>query len=229
MLAALAKPRRIKESHRRRRRGASRVWLPGQYYDAESGLNYNVHRDYEVATGRYIQSDPIGIEGGLNSYLYANGAPSNYVDPSGTQFLVPLPEPRPVAPPLLDAPPNYQQPVRVDPAVECLINIFCAPAAITALATADWVTVHATNQSQSNPLTGKPGSEVTCPNKRGEKGQTRRYGEDGFPDVDTDWDHSHGGLGKPHVHDWGRPPGGGPPTNDDRGAGRPPQPGDPGF
>lgn len=85
MLAALAKPRRIKESHRRRRRGASRVWLPGQYFDAESGLTYNVNRDYEAATGRYIQSDPIGLMGGWNTYVYASSKPMGFVDPSGLQ------------------------------------------------------------------------------------------------------------------------------------------------
>jgi hypothetical protein len=55
MPALLAKPRCIKASHRRRRRGASRVWLPGQYFDAESGLNYNVNRDYEAATRKLPQ------------------------------------------------------------------------------------------------------------------------------------------------------------------------------
>jgi len=83
MLAALAKPRRIKESHRRRRRGASRVWLPGQYYDIESGLAYNVNRDYEAATGRYIQSDPIGLKGGVETYGYSLANPLTFTDSSG--------------------------------------------------------------------------------------------------------------------------------------------------
>jgi len=97
---------------------------------------------------------------------------------------------------------------------------------------AEWIAGGATsaaNESHSNPLTGEPGTEVTCRNKKGEKKQTRRYGEYGFPDTDTDWDHSHGGLGKPHVHDWGRLADGSPPENADRGPGRVPQPGDPGF
>lgn len=83
MPAVLAKPRCIKASHRRRRRGASRVWLPGQYFDAESGLTYNVNRDYEPATGRYIQSDPIGLRGGMSTYTYVLSRPHTLRDVRG--------------------------------------------------------------------------------------------------------------------------------------------------
>lgn len=64
MLAVLANPHRIKVAHRRRRRVASRVRLPGQYFDTETGLNYNYFRDYEPGTGRYVEFDPIGLKGG---------------------------------------------------------------------------------------------------------------------------------------------------------------------
>jgi RHS repeat-associated protein len=57
--------------------------FPGQYYDDETGLHYNYFRDYDAATGRYMQSDPIGLEGGINPYLYANMNPLAYVDPYG--------------------------------------------------------------------------------------------------------------------------------------------------
>lgn len=57
--------------------------LPGQYYDTETGLHYNYYRDYDPTTGRYLQSDPIGLYGGLNAYLYANANPLNYTDPLG--------------------------------------------------------------------------------------------------------------------------------------------------
>ena len=43
------------------------VRFPGQYYDRESGLHYNLHRYFDPAVGRYISADPIGQAGGLNS------------------------------------------------------------------------------------------------------------------------------------------------------------------
>ena len=59
------------------------IRMPGQYVDAESGLFYNWNRYYNPSIGRYISSDPIGLEGGLNTFLYAEASPVMYVDPEG--------------------------------------------------------------------------------------------------------------------------------------------------
>ena len=57
--------------------------FPGQYKDDETGLSYNYYRDYDPATGRYVQSDLIGLAGGMNTYGYVGGNPVNYIDPMG--------------------------------------------------------------------------------------------------------------------------------------------------
>ncbi len=66
--------------------------FPGQYYDQDTRLNYNYYRDYNPETGRYMQSDPIGLYGGINTYVYANNNPLIYTDPTGLHpsLLVPI-------------------------------------------------------------------------------------------------------------------------------------------
>jgi len=57
--------------------------MPGQFYDAESSLFYNWNRYYNPATGRYISSDPIGLEGGINTFLYVDASPVMMIDSEG--------------------------------------------------------------------------------------------------------------------------------------------------
>ncbi len=57
--------------------------FPGQYSLNESGLYYNYFRDYDPATGRYIESDPIGQEDGVSTYLYVGADSIGYYDPFG--------------------------------------------------------------------------------------------------------------------------------------------------
>ena len=63
--------------------------FPGQYFDSETNHHYNHHRDYESTSGRYVQSDPIGLDGGINTYAYAGNDPLKYIDPLGLSELIP--------------------------------------------------------------------------------------------------------------------------------------------
>jgi RHS repeat-associated protein len=61
--------------------------MPGQEFDADTGLYHNGFRDYAPAWGRYLQSDPIGLIGGLNTYSYVGANPVNRTDPLGLDWL----------------------------------------------------------------------------------------------------------------------------------------------
>jgi RHS repeat-associated protein len=76
--------------------------LPGQEWEMESGLNHNGFRDYATTLTRYVQSDPIGLKAGMNTYQYANGNAFKFVDPKGLQVDEPgAPNPIPSAVPVI--------------------------------------------------------------------------------------------------------------------------------
>ncbi len=50
---------------------------------AETGLNQNMQRDYDPLTGKYIESDPIGLNGGVNTYSYVRSKPTTTTDSTG--------------------------------------------------------------------------------------------------------------------------------------------------
>jgi RHS repeat-associated protein len=62
--------------------------FPGQYADAENLLSYNMMRDYDSTLGRYIESDPMGLNAGSNLYGYAFAEPSRYTDHLGLDVWV---------------------------------------------------------------------------------------------------------------------------------------------
>lgn len=64
---------------------AQNIRLPGQYYDSETTLNYNGMRDYVPTWGRYLEADPIGLNGGPNPYKYSSANPLKYIDRFGLQ------------------------------------------------------------------------------------------------------------------------------------------------
>ena len=59
------------------------IRFPGQYFDSETELHYNYFRTYDPNTGRYVESDPIGILGGLSTYGYSYQNRIRYFDPTG--------------------------------------------------------------------------------------------------------------------------------------------------
>src|SRR5262249_2348707 len=71
--------------------GAMPMRFPGQYADDETGFSYNYSRDYDAGVGRYLESDPIGLRGGLNAFAYAAANPIIYADPLGLQVAITAP------------------------------------------------------------------------------------------------------------------------------------------
>jgi RHS repeat-associated protein len=59
------------------------IRLPGQYFDEETNLAYNWHRNYDSGIGRFVESDPVGIFSGLNTYVYVDADPLRAIDPNG--------------------------------------------------------------------------------------------------------------------------------------------------
>lgn len=74
-----------------------RLRFPGQVFDGQAGLHQNMARDYDPAVGRYVENDPIGLNGGINTYAYVNDAPTMEYDIKGREaygfLLGPTPPP----------------------------------------------------------------------------------------------------------------------------------------
>ena len=65
--------------------------FPGQYFDRETNIAHNYHRNYSSDLGRYVEADPIGIRGGINIYSYVDDRPLAAIDPLGLLITIPFP------------------------------------------------------------------------------------------------------------------------------------------
>jgi len=62
--------------------------FPGQWFQVETGLNYNWNRHYDPTRGRYTQADPLGLIDGPSIYAYAGSNPQNRIDPDGRAVIL---------------------------------------------------------------------------------------------------------------------------------------------
>ncbi len=228
----------------------------GGRQDPITGLYLFRHRDYSPTLGNWVEQDPMGYINGGSRYRLALSGPATQLDPSGLSakgvarwggalvggaiggvlgFFGGGAAGTVVEPgggTIVGAGAGSYEGAVGGAAVGAVAGagvVEGTEAVAHGLAAAgDWLLNKAGNLAHevSTPFRGVPGSTVTTRTASGNLKQVRRYGPDGFPETDVDMDHDHE-QGCPHAHDWSRPPGGGRPTQDNRGIGRPVTPADP--
>jgi RHS repeat-associated protein len=70
------------------------VRFPGQYFDKETNLAYNIARNYDGGLARFVESDPIGLRGGVNTYAYVGANPLKWSDSTGLDVDAPVKPPQ---------------------------------------------------------------------------------------------------------------------------------------
>ncbi|WP_241776786.1 RHS repeat-associated core domain-containing protein, partial [Stenotrophomonas sp. DDT-1] len=130
--------------------------FPGQQATDASGLFYNYQREYEPEVGRYSQSDPIGLDGGVSTYSYVGGSPALFADPIGLQrTLVPfIPPPGGAVGFNPNEPQNYQSPGGGQYSSDSeFLNSLVAASRLSGLE--NWINPNGINQSVATALLSK--------------------------------------------------------------------------
>lgn len=220
---------------------SNKIGFHGKPFDDGTGLSYMGARYYDPVLGRFMGVDPVDFQASnlhsFNRYTYANNNPYKYVDPDGRfAFLI---VPAFYALTALAAAATVSTMMKGGGANQSTYDhgFGALESSITPLSNAPSTTYYnekAGSEDKSKQSTSKPekGERSRGRPWQGEPGSTtdrdagdnaRRYGNDGFPEVDYDAPHpNEAGVGNDHhTHNWDRPTDGGPPTYKDRNTSTP--------
>jgi RHS repeat-associated protein len=221
---------------------SNKIGYHGKAFDDATGLSYMGARYYDPVLGRFMGIDPVDFQASnlhsFNRYTYANNNPYKYVDPDGRMAFLVVPVYALLTAIVTSAAVNSLSKSGSAGGSNDFNTGGSSYSGTDIGNPGNWSAGRVHNDStdknkgaeksdeksgsksntdertRGRPWTGKPGSTTD----RDAGGNARRYGNDGFPEVDYDDPHpNESGVGNGHhTHNWDRPTNGGPPTYKDR-------------